>query len=338
MVFRIIEPPITQIISLGHTKEICVICEIGVQIRVWMKAIRYMLDQAIDYAGMYPPASLSLDEALESYWRHQSGSEAWMVKRMVLPVDALSKANSDGLDSGRELRFAMIPRRASGDWLVNLRTDVAALNEFLQKHQTAVADVLEILLPAVSNTGELDKLLRSATAELVGRAAFFEVATGPDFLGRFEGVAEAVAGFSGHNWGLKLRTGGTAADLYPAPSVVARALVTARDHGVPIKFTAGLHHPIRHWNKSVGTRMHGFINILMAGLLAHHHGLSPERVESILEEEEPSNFSFTEQTADWRDLALPIEAIPRWRERVVSFGSCSVNEPREDLEQFGWWE
>jgi hypothetical protein len=179
-------------------------------------------------------------------------------------------------------------------------------------------------------------LLRSATGELVGYAAFFEVATGPDFLGRFEGAAEALAGFSGHNWGLKLRTGGTAADLYPRPLAVARALVIARDHGVPIKFTAGLHHPIRHWNKSVGTRMHGFINILMAGLLAHHHGLSPERVESILEEEEPSNFSFTELTADWRDLALPIEAIPKWRERVVSFGSCSVDEPKEDLDRLGW--
>jgi hypothetical protein len=285
---------------------------------------------------MYPPASLSLPEALKSYQRHRSGAEAWMVKRMVLPVDALSKIDPGALRAGGEFRFAMIPRHETGDWLASLRANLATLNFFLGKCPAAVADVLEILLPAVSNTGELEKLLRSATGELVGYAAFFEVATGPDFLGRFEGAAEAVAGFSVHNWGLKLRTGGTTADLYPAPSAVARALVIARDHGVPIKFTAGLHHPIRHWNKSVGTRMHGFINILMAGLLAHHHGLAPERVESILEEEEPSNFSFTELTADWRDLALPIEAIPKWRERVVSFGSCSVDEPKEDLEWLGW--
>jgi len=287
---------------------------------------------------MYPPASLSLPEAVKSYQRHRSGAEAWMVKRMVLPVDALSKIDPGALGSGGEFRFAMIPRREADDWLASLRADLATLNFFLGKCPAAVADVLEILLPAVSNTGELEKLLRSATGELVGYAAFFEVATGPDFVGRFEGAAEALAGFSGHNWGLKLRTGGTTADLYPRPLAVARALVIARDHGVPIKFTAGLHHPIRHWNKSVGTRMHGFINILMAGLLAHHHGLSPERVESILEDEEPSNFSFTELTADWRDLALPIEAIPKWRERVVSFGSCSVDEPKEDLDRLGWCE
>jgi hypothetical protein len=308
-----------------------------VQIRVLVNALRYVLDQAIDYAGMYPPASLSLPEALNSYHRHRSGAEAWMVKRMVLPVDAISKIDSGALRSGGEFRFAMIPRCEASDWLASLRTDLETLNFFLRECPAAVADVLEILLPPVSNTGELEKLLRSATGQLVGHAAFFEVVTGPDFLRRFEGAAEAVAAFSGHNCGLKLRTGGTTADLYPAPSTVARALVIARDHGVPIKFTAGLHHPIRHWNKSVGTRMHGFINILMAGLLAHHHGLSPERVSSILEEEEPSNFSFTEQTADWRDLALPIEAIPKWRERVVSFGSCSVDEPKEDLERMGWW-
>ena len=231
---------------------------------------------------------------------------------MVLPIDAISKIDPSALGSGGEFRFSMIPRRGMGDWLGSLRADVVTLNSFLRKCPAAVADVLEILLPATT-IGELDRLLGSATGELVGRAAFFEVATGSDFLGRFQGAAEAVAGFSGHNWGLKLRTGGTTADLYPAPSAVARALIIARDHGVPIKFTAGLHHPIRHWNESVGTRMHGFINILMSGLLAHHHGLLPERIESILEEEEPSNFSFTEQTADWRDLALPIEAIPKWR-------------------------
>jgi hypothetical protein len=302
-----------------------------------VNALRYVLDQAIDYAGMYPPASLSLPEALKSYQRHRSGAEAWLVKRMVLPVDLLSTIDPEALGPGGEFRFAMVLRREASNWLAFLRTDLAMLNEFLRKHPAAVADVLEVLLPSVSNTGGLEKLLRSATGELVGRVAFFEVATGPDFLGRFEGAADAVAGFSGHNWGLKLRTGGTTADLYPGPFAVARALVIARDHGVPIKFTAGLHHPIRHWNKSVETRMHGFINVLMAGLLAHHHGLSPERVESILEEEEPSNFSFTEQTADWRDLALPIEAIPKWRERVVSFGSCSVDEPKEDLQRLGWW-
>jgi hypothetical protein len=221
---------------------------------------------------------------------------------------------------------------------VSLRADLAILNGFLGEHLVAVADVLEILLPDDASSVEaMGRLLRSVEKDLADRGAFFEVPGGSKFLERFEKAAKAVAGFSRHNWGLKLRTGGATADLYPAPSVVARALVIARDQGVALKFTAGLHHPIRHWNKSVGTRMYGFINILMAGLLAHHHGLSAERVEPILEDEEASNFSFTEQTADWRDLALPVEAIPRWRERVVSFGSCSVDEPREDLEQLGWW-
>jgi hypothetical protein len=261
-----------------------------------------------------------------------------MIKRIVLPVDALSKIYAGSFESGSEFWFAVIPRRGPSDWLMSLRADLAMLNGFLDKHLLAVADVLEIRLPDdVSSVEAIGSLLRSVEKDLADRRAFFEVPGGSGFLERFEKAAKALAGFSRRNWGLKLRTGGTTADLYPAPLVVARALVIARDQGVPVKFTAGLHHPIRHWNKSVGTRMHGFINILMAGLLAHHHGLSPERVSSILEEEEPSNFSFTELTADWRDLALPVEAIPKWREQVVSFGSCSVDEPKEDLERLGWW-
>jgi hypothetical protein len=304
-----------------------------------VKALRYLLDQAIDYAGMYPPASLPLADALKTYRRHQSSGEAWMVKGMVLPVDALPQIDAGSLEACKEFRFTMIPRRTADDWLSYLRTDMAVLNDFLRRQPKAISDVLEILLPAdASTTKGVENLLRSAADELAGRTAFFEVPAGPEFLERFARVAEAVAEFTRHGWGLKLRTGGATADLYPAPSVVAQALVVARERRLPIKFTAGLHHPIRHWNKSVGTRMNGFVNILMAGLLAHHHGLSPERIEPILEEEEASNFSFTGQTADWRDLALPIEAISKWRERVVSFGSCSVDEPREDLERIGWWK
>src|SRR5205807_8865012 len=76
--------------------------------------------------------------------------------------------------------------------------------------------------------------------------------------------------------GLKLRCGGADAAAFPAPEPVAWALINAEDREVPMKFTAGLHHPLRRLDGGVGAHAHGFLNVLLAGVFA--------TVESIDEE------------------------------------------------------
>ena len=67
----------------------------------------------------------------------------------------------------------------------------------------------------------------------------------------------------------KLRCGGLEAAAFPSPEQVAFTLDTCRSAGVPLKFTAGLHHPLRHLDPGLQTPMHGFVNVLAAGALAH---------------------------------------------------------------------
>jgi hypothetical protein len=56
---------------------------------------------------------------------------------------------------------------------------------------------------------------------------------------------------------------------------------------VPLKFTAGLHHPIRHSNDSVQTKMHGFINVFAAAAIAYaHRAVDAQQVQAILEDED----------------------------------------------------
>jgi hypothetical protein len=129
----------------------------------------------------------------------------------------------------------------------------------------------------------------------------------------------------------KLRTGGVAANAFPSSAEIASVLACAGIHRVPIKFTAGLHHPVRLFHDSVQTKMHGFLNVLGSGVLALEHDWTEKRIEEMLDDEDPASFSFTDDSFAWRDWKISAARIAIHRELVTSLGSCSFDEPREDL-------
>ena len=106
---------------------------------------------------------------------------------------------------------------------------------------------------------------------------------------------------------------------------------------MPLKFTAGLHHPIRHFDTALQTYMHGFINVFTAGVLAHARGLGEADLRAVLADEDPAAFVFSDDGLRWRDWPLPRRRSPPARtDFVTSFGSCSFDEPRDDLRALGW--
>ena len=133
----------------------------------------------------------------------------------------------------------------------------------------------------------------------------------------------------------KLRTGGTEAAAFPTAGQLADALLAARDAGVALKFTAGLHHPLRHFDEGLGTRMHGFLNVFAAVILAREHRLDAVEVPDILEDEDAASFRFEADGFAWRDRRVPTDALAAHRKFVTSFGSCSFDEPRDDLRRLG---
>jgi hypothetical protein len=54
-------------------------------------SLQALLANLIDYAGLYPPASLPLDRVLESYQRYLTSPESWMLNRLVLPASKLAE-------------------------------------------------------------------------------------------------------------------------------------------------------------------------------------------------------------------------------------------------------
>ena len=60
-------------------------------------ALKTLLDRLIDYAGLFPPAKLSLDDAVANYNQYLSGEYEWMLRWFVVGAAELNKV-PDSLD------------------------------------------------------------------------------------------------------------------------------------------------------------------------------------------------------------------------------------------------
>lgn len=54
-----------------------------------MTSLEALMSGVIDYAGLYPPAALSLEETCANYETYLHSSDAWMLNRLVLPAAKL---------------------------------------------------------------------------------------------------------------------------------------------------------------------------------------------------------------------------------------------------------
>jgi hypothetical protein len=78
--------------------------------------------------------------------------------------------------------------------------------------------------------------------------------------------------------------------------------------------------------------MYGFLNIFVAGMLAAVKGLDARGIEEILTDENSKSFSFSKDRLAWRDASITSKEIQQLRkEALLSFGSCSFDEPRDEL-------
>jgi hypothetical protein len=259
-----------------------------------------------------------------------------MLNGFVVPVEQFDAARQflSEFDSHHPLRVAALgPKATKADaFLDGLYNMEAAISSFSRYDVDLVSiSHFEMFLPEDVDSASL-KAARSIVSEL------------PVFLESLpERAEQAIALIAGHNsdedmatFGYKLRTGGVTADAFPTSAQIARALVTAATHQLPIKFTAGLHHPIRQFRDEVKTKMHGFLNVLGAAVLAAEHQWDADQAAMMLEDEDSDSFSFTDDFFAWGHWKIETERLQYRRKFVRSFGSCSFDEPRDDLRALGF--
>ena len=126
------------------------------------------------------------------------------------------------------------------------------------------------------------------------------------------------------------------AEAFPTCERVATVVGLCRDHAVPLKCTAGLHHPLRHRATDPELMMHGFLNVFGAGLLAWGLDAPLDVLIACVAETEATAFDISDTSFAWRDQVVPLDVVADVRRRWLGgFGSCSFTEPCEDLVNLG---
>lgn len=311
-----------------------------------LQTIRVLMEGLIDYAGLYPPASLDMTRATENYARYLRSEHAWMLGRFVCSASRLPEFSEKAAmllpgthaTSGyREHADDLAPWRLS----VVIDTDLPDALDIIdacnahhedEDHGLAVIDSIELKAPSASFIDDaLDTIADGLTP-------FFEIDPAQDVRGH-------IAALSGEDAYAKIRCGGVRPDLIPAPEMIARFIDACAHADVRFKATAGLHHPIRavqnltYEPSPPRAMMHGFLNVFLAS--AFRRALSPrtfdaDRVESLLSESDAGSLVFSDRSVRWREFEVDTAALARTRESfALAFGSCSFDEPIADLRELG---
>lgn len=182
----------------------------------------------VDDAGLFPPTSLHMDEALARHRRDAERGEQVLTHRFLCPASRLDRLR--GLPDR--------PRR------IGLIMDTEKLPDF----DDLPVDFVEARLPPDTSVEALAERLALPAgvrlfAEVIPKKPAIDVPPGT---------------------GLKVRCGGATADTFPPVEHLAQFIRFCVEHDVPFKATAGLHHAVRHFDPSLGVDRHGFLNLLMA--------------------------------------------------------------------------
>jgi hypothetical protein len=292
-------------------------------------AASILLRDLIDYAGLFPPASLSMSRSVVNYDDYLRSEWKWILGRLIVPIARLSEF---------EDAFRRLPDLALGANIAKWRlsallsdpaADLARIREFNTRMansnspRTALIESIEL---KVTSAREVERISATIPQEI---STYFEVP--------LTSATECIPALANSGRRAKIRTGGETADKFPAPKDVVEFIHLCAVNNVPFKATAGLHHPLRSVHRltyqpdSPLGMMHGFINLfLAAGFL--RAGVDSKVVLQLLEEQSPQAFHFDEDGVSWREDRLSVREIAAVRQDfAISFGSCSFTEPIEDL-------
>lgn len=283
-------------------------------------ALRTLLSELIDYAGLFPPAGLPLAEAASNYGSYLRSPDAWALGRLVIPAGQLAELS------------ALVPHGAcwrvsallAGDADAGIR---AVRENNAMTNGTVHVDSVEARVP------DRDEIARLAEALGTAVVLYAEIPR--------ERAAELLVAVRGAGARAKIRTGGITPEVFPDTREVAEFVVACVAADVPFKATAGLHHPLRgshpltyEAGAACGS-MHGFLNVFLAAAFARQ-GMDAATVARLLDDGDATHFRFSDDEAEWAGHRTSNEELRAARQcAAIAFGSCSFREPLDDLSTLG---
>ncbi len=286
------------------------------------RPIGALLAALIDYAGLFPPAGLSMHDAVRAYDDYRHSERSWALGRFVVPCTRLREFSE---------QIALLPERGAAWGLsaIGDATDRETIARF--NDGNARRAVIEAVEAQASSAEEIYALAPLAAHFEV----YAEIPISDDPL-------PLIAAIAAHPpLRAKIRTGGVTAEAFPGRMQVVRFLAACAAHDVPFKATAGLHHPLRgdyrltYDRGSAHATMFGFLNLFVAAILMRS-GLSEADAAVVLDDRDLHAFIFDDHGVSWHGHRLNTSTIHTARKQfATAFGSCSFIEPMDDLHSMG---
>jgi hypothetical protein len=294
-----------------------------------MTALQTLLINAIDYAGLFPPAKLPMRSTVENYAAYVTSGSSWMLGRLIVPVARLDEFESEAA--------LLLPGSGMKPWHISVLStgshsnDLARIRAFNDRYSPEDGEPRAIIDAIEGKAATPDDI--SAAKELAAAMPLYiEVPLETDSGHLLDAIARIGARAKG-------RTGGVAEDSFPRSTHLARFMKTCIDAKIPFKATAGLHHPIRgryrltYEKNSASGMMYGFLNVLLTAAFLFA-GLPIDDAVRVLEEKAVDAFHFEETSVAWRGYHVSIGNIRKTRKlAATAFGSCSFVEPLEELRE-----
>ncbi|MBW4429593.1 MAG: hypothetical protein KME50_35835 [Nostoc desertorum CM1-VF14] len=288
-----------------------------------LASIKTLFSSIVDYAGLFPPAKLTMEEAIANYARYQTACYHWMLGNFVLPVSRINEF---------EQLLLKLPIKAgkTKHWRLSViisqevESAIAKIQALNDNPKIAIAS---LEFPPLS-LSEIDKVFPYLPADI---EAFFEIP--------YSGDLKAYLTLLQHpGTSAKIRTGGLSAEAFPTISQLYRFIFACAEAQVGFKATAGLHHPqpgkypLTYESDSPNAMMHGFLNVAVLAVLVYWQKVTAQEALKVLQESTLESFLVSEDSIAWKDRRLDIWELQKARQNFFRcFGSCSFQEPIESL-------
>lgn len=313
-----------------------------------------LLANLLDYAGTFPPARLSRDEALRcAATIRRQAQHPWLLARVVLPLTEIQalqpKLLFDLGADGTPWNFSALGGASSvpNQWNQEAEWELREIRAFNHRGSTGslllCISAVEKKLPDLEDedrVAELSTLFWQSADEILGDGVqpFLESGWKGNWRERLKVLCNSGADctedfqHSGLRPGLKFRTGG---EYTPTPAELSFAAHQTVLHGFRFKATQGLHHAL---TRNTPRLEYGFLNLFAALNLAQGLGVEAfglEMIEACLTDENAGNFEFRSESFRWKNHELSVTQIEQARRlHAGTFGSCSFDEPDAELSMF----
>jgi hypothetical protein len=297
-----------------------------------MNVLRTLLARSIDYAGLFPPARLSMSEAVSCYASYVKGPDNELLGRFVVAGQRLgefARAAESQLPHGEQ----STPWRVTALVGSDINSEREQILEFNAGH-TAMSELGHVVCDSVEGRATTAAEIRSIRESFSDLSLMFVEIPAASAETLIPVIASEGAK-------AKIRTGGVAPDAFPQPREITTFIAACHRDEVAFKATAGLHHPLRaeypltYEPQSERAPMYGYLNLFLAAATILS-GEEIEVAEEALMESDQRAIEASHSFLTWRGHRYDEPQIRRLRESLfLSFGSCSFVEPVTEIRALG---